>query len=570
MKGFKRLWAAILAAMFLFSVIPISVSCGETARDGWEEANLQEAYEALSMWLRERVGSLWLFDRDDEPIDLDEDMRMAGGTILATEAESMAVVDMDRERLAIMDEISRAGFDQTEQGDRIRITLMDGAMYFRVGQPLEEKESFEIVMDDIVLAIRGTCGMVQQSENGISMILASGHAVITHIPEEDNGEPAEITIEAGECVSAVKEEADGEIRFDQKKLTESEVPEFLVKALRRDPSQLDKVFVETGWQPEELFGRDIPVWSSSVRELYALPEELVGKTLGCGGWFNIVDTVRFPSETEMTTLQISSGQEYRHRLRFIRQYSEHFYGLCYRVSNGWSEEKIILPGITDEEVRQLQNDSGLAFLSDRWEEIQGKNQYAIFQSSRNNDGGMIGIKYYDDITDVGADNAQPFVDYEPCGYVFSDRQVVDAIPDALIGTTLYREYTIETEKWPFMITCEFTSGSTFEIIDWYHTGTNGEMTYPQITVRGTITGGSRSSDHVYSFEYASEDILVNALCRLNLIMPGMSDRELQFFKECGGDPSLVEAAGNNQYVLTITPPFYGLGTQQGAFLYGER
>ena len=275
MKSIQRFLALLLVAALLIpagapaEVIPeegIVPSEEEMPKSEWLTAEQEEEYQALGMWMKESEGTVTLFDLEDNQLELEEDMRFSSGTVLETEEESLAVVDMDRERLAIMDEISRAGFDKADSGSRISITLHSGAMYFRVGRPLEEEESFDVVMDDIRLAIRGTCGMVQQSEDGMSIILASGHAVITHVPE-DNGEPEdepdeetpgepgeepeEIMIEAGEIVSVSKEETDDGIRFEKKKLAEDEVPAFLKEALRRDPEQLEKVYMETGWQLED-------------------------------------------------------------------------------------------------------------------------------------------------------------------------------------------------------------------------------------------------------------------------------------------------------------------------------
>ncbi len=125
-------------------------------------------------------------------------------------------------------------------------------------------------MGDILLAIRVTCGMVQQNEDKMSVILASGHATITQVPEDESQtveEPAEITIEAGESVSVTKkEETVGAIVFEKKKLTEAEVPPFLVESFRKDPQQLEKVYEETSWEPEKLFGDNIPVLNSSSQE----------------------------------------------------------------------------------------------------------------------------------------------------------------------------------------------------------------------------------------------------------------------------------------------------------------
>ena len=170
-KAWKRALALTAAA-----VLTVSAGAAEYP-EGFEEAEMWEEYLAQVMWVSEAEGTVNLYDREENPLELEMNMRMDGGKVLETAEESLAVVEMDRERLAIMDENSRAGFETAEQGNQISIALQNGAMYFRIGIPLEEEESFEIQMDDIVLAIRGTCGRAEQSEEGwLSIILASCHA----------------------------------------------------------------------------------------------------------------------------------------------------------------------------------------------------------------------------------------------------------------------------------------------------------------------------------------------------------------------------------------------------------
>ena len=168
---------------------PIDWDQAEKRRDAdLESAEKNRAYDALGMWLRETEGIVSLLDQDGNPLELETDMRMSSGTALETEEKSLAAVDMDLKRLAILAETSRAGFLTSNQGAGISIALQAGEMYFRVGQPLEDDESFEIVIDDIVLAIRGTCGLVQIGEAEQSVLLASGHATMARITEETETE----------------------------------------------------------------------------------------------------------------------------------------------------------------------------------------------------------------------------------------------------------------------------------------------------------------------------------------------------------------------------------------------
>ncbi len=244
----------------------------------WGKADLEKAedgkaYDALGMWLRETEGSVSLFDQDGNQLEVETDMRMSSGTALETEEKSLAAVDMDLERLAILAEASRAGFLSANQGAGISIALQAGEMYFRVGQPLEDEESFEIILDDIVLAIRGTCGLVQTGEKEQSVLLASGHAMMTR-ETEDPANEEEIPVAPKEMVSFTKQ-ADGSITVSRREVSETEVPEFLVEALRKDPEQLERVYEETGWDAELLFGEDIP--ASGTADYMDAYQQIIGQ-----------------------------------------------------------------------------------------------------------------------------------------------------------------------------------------------------------------------------------------------------------------------------------------------------
>ena len=245
------------------SLVPIDLGKAETRRVGsvdLEQAEQDRAYDALGMWLREMEGAVSLFDQDGNQLEAETDMRMSSGTALETEEKSLAAVDMDLERLAILAEASRAGFMSADQGAGISIALQAGEMYFRVGQPLENGESFEIVLDDIVLAIRGTCGLVQIGETEQSVLLASGHAMMTR-ETEDPAVNEEIPVVPREMVSFTKQ-TDGSVSVSRREISEEEVPEFLVEALRKDPEQLERVCEETGWDAEKLFPDGVPVRES--------------------------------------------------------------------------------------------------------------------------------------------------------------------------------------------------------------------------------------------------------------------------------------------------------------------
>ncbi len=239
------------------------------AIDLGELAELEKKYWVTGLWLSRSEGRIHLYDSDDNDLEVEEGMRFFGGTALETEEESQAAVDMDRERLAIMDEISRAEFEKTANGDQISIALKSGSMYFRVGEPLEGDESFDVLMDDIRLAIRGTCGMVQREEEDLSIILASGHAEISREGEEA-GKTEGITIGAGEIVTVETVEG-AEPSFNKRELQEDEIPAFLMTALSQEKTeQVRRVREETDWKLKTIGGYPISLdqLDETVRSYY--------------------------------------------------------------------------------------------------------------------------------------------------------------------------------------------------------------------------------------------------------------------------------------------------------------
>ena len=422
MKRTNRLTSFLLVIIFLISALPFSVSgeegIPESGEEGKglpgntapEEAELGEGYGAYSIWVSESEGTVNLYDRENNPLELEKRMRIPEDTVLETEEDSLAVLDMDRERLAIVDEFSRAGFAVTDYGNKISIVLENGAMYFRAAIPLEEHESFEIMMEDIILSIRGTCGMVQQDENGMSIVMASGRGTVRRSPEHtdmedaentegsagpenesvepstaepmENPEEEEILIEAGEALLISREFGSDEIRFEKRKLTEEEVPRFLRLALEWDPEQLDRVFEESGWSPERLLGGAASAGMPAATLLDQLPPELAGKILYEEGSLNgarpLERKVAFPSasficrvfEDPLLSKRFAGVQN----IETVRQFTEHLYVI---TSGNGETMGILYPGITDSEIEVLKNWWSLEPLKDRWTEIQTKNQYVV-------------------------------------------------------------------------------------------------------------------------------------------------------------------------------------------------
>lgn len=547
MNGLKRALAMLLTAALLLPVCGFSESDMEEIPEGWEGMDLLEEYDALSIWIQEMEGTVHLFDSEDNPLELEEDMRMESGTVLETEEESLAVVTLDWERLAIMDETSRAGFDKTDHGDRISITLLNGLMYFRVGQPLEEEERFEVVMDDIILAIRGTCGIVMKEEEGPpSVVLASGHAVVSALAEGDE-EPAEIEIAAGESISVVMDELGGGIEFRKKKLSEEEVPAFLVEALRKDTFQLEKVYAETGWQPEKLFGDEVPMWMPPAQELDVIPMEWIGKTIGCGGWYHIMNYFRFTSATEI----IDGRWETPMRITSVRQYSPHFYEISYERNGDAAERVIILPGATEEEIQLLKKCGKTARIMDWWDASKSETAWLVSVEYTGLFHESYADEYFYDITASGILQARPFVDYRPsgssiCGVDLEKAGQIAEFPDALVGRTR-ADYVYGQVLSQY----EFMSKGTVRYTSWI-VWNNGwreqdrEFTWNHISVISL-------SDHFYCL-FSDEHDAEDGFLYMMVMIPGMSVEELQFCREYlighgPGAPGAAKIDGNHFYEL---------------------
>ena len=280
MAWLKRAITVLISAVLIASTGLYAYAENEEKTDqNLEAATLGDQYDATNMWLSDLEGSVQLIEEGVPPMKPEKNMRMKSGQALETEEESLAILDLDRERLAIMDEISLASFEETHHGDRISISLTKGAMYFRVGIPLQDDESFEITMENIVLSVRGTCGMVQITDEEIIIILASGHAIISKLETGqavvDEGE--QISIEAGEKAVFPLQGTDSRNEYTKERLLEKDVPEFLWVGLWNDPdsdNQFDRVYKETTWMdPESAWIYDVLMPRFESEALGMTPEQ---------------------------------------------------------------------------------------------------------------------------------------------------------------------------------------------------------------------------------------------------------------------------------------------------------
>ncbi len=209
--------------------------------------------EAFLMRLRKIIGTVVLKDSEGESLDVEENMRLFSESVLGTKTESGAIVDLDEEKLAILDERSRAALEKNDDGSRLVIRLRKGELYFSVDEPLAEDESFDITFSDLRLAIRGTSGVVTiEDSQTSSVILASGHAMIYERGRQ-TGTAQGTEIQAGERVR-IMSDGTGRKTFEKETLSEEDLPPFLTECLRQDPDAVPKVLADTGWTGDSFAG----------------------------------------------------------------------------------------------------------------------------------------------------------------------------------------------------------------------------------------------------------------------------------------------------------------------------
>ena len=225
--------------------------------------------EALLMRLRKIIGIVSLKNSGGEDLDVEENMRIFSESVLGTKAESGAIVDLDEEKLAILDERSKAALEKNDDGSRLVIQLKKGQLYFSVDEPLAENESFDITFSDLRLAIRGTSGIVTiEDKRTSSVILASGQAMIyEENPEAGTAQGTEIR--AGERVR-ITSDGTGRKTFEKETLSEENLPPFLTGCLRQDPDAVPKVLADTGWTGESFGGNNADEVQAAMEQYRAI------------------------------------------------------------------------------------------------------------------------------------------------------------------------------------------------------------------------------------------------------------------------------------------------------------
>ncbi len=114
---------------------------------------------AASMFLRKTEGTVAVTDAAGGDVAPKENLGLFSGYAVGTEAESFAWIDLDKVKLAKLDENSAINIQKEDKA--LTIEVVSGGLFFNVTEPLAEDETMEIRSSSMMVGIRGTCGWVE-------------------------------------------------------------------------------------------------------------------------------------------------------------------------------------------------------------------------------------------------------------------------------------------------------------------------------------------------------------------------------------------------------------------------
>lgn len=207
---------------------------------------------ATTMRILRIEGEVTLTDNGKDKT-IKENLRLNSGNSLSTAVKSLVSIGLDEVKIITLDQLSRAIFNQN--GRKLDLELTDGSLFFEVQKPLEDEESMDIRTSTMIVGIRGTSGWVSVDGEHEQLIVTDGHVHVIGT-NSVTGEVKEIDVSAGERITVYlyNDRKFDSIEFKLEKVTERELPEFLLERLRENRTLLDKVCRETGWDKPWILG----------------------------------------------------------------------------------------------------------------------------------------------------------------------------------------------------------------------------------------------------------------------------------------------------------------------------
>jgi len=227
MKGLKRTLILILALALALTVGVLPAAAANSAT-------------ATTLRLAGASGSVTVKNASGKNQSVKTDMRLYSGYSVATGKSSAAYISLDGTKAVKLDSSSKATVKKS--GSKLEVCLDSGSLFFNVTAPLASNESLNIRTSTMVTGIRGSYGWVTRTEVG----LLHGHVTLTCI-NPVTGETRVAELYSGDRVyydpsSTVSADPNlKEIDFIKEKITNKDIPAFVVEELRKDVSLQDPI-----------------------------------------------------------------------------------------------------------------------------------------------------------------------------------------------------------------------------------------------------------------------------------------------------------------------------------------
>lgn len=200
--------------------------------------------KAATMQLAKTEGTVNISDEEGEDIPVKVNMMLYSGYCFETMKESYAWMNLDKVKLAKMDETSRA--EIRKEGKELELLVHSGNLYFNITEPLGEDESMDIRNSSMTVGIRGTCGWVEVIDEKHMKVFILEGKVECGI-EEASGNVTKEKVSSWEMAEMSLTD-DGKAEITVQSFARPDIPKFVWAEL--DEGLKDKIPEETA-EPEE-------------------------------------------------------------------------------------------------------------------------------------------------------------------------------------------------------------------------------------------------------------------------------------------------------------------------------
>lgn len=218
---------------------------------------------ASAMQLAKTEGTVDISTSTGKEVPVLDNMRLYNGYALETADESYAWISLDSVKMAKLDAVS--GASVRKHGKKLEILLDSGNIFFNVGKPLEEDESFYIRTSTMGIGIRGTCGWVEIADEKEARVYVLEGTVEVSVTDPVSGQIKTGVVSGGEhAVCVVYEQTKPGDKCDILKdgYSGEDVSGFALVEVAGDPGLAESIYEKTGG---DLDLRDVTVQEAQMR-----------------------------------------------------------------------------------------------------------------------------------------------------------------------------------------------------------------------------------------------------------------------------------------------------------------